>query len=506
MSFYEDMYYNLPESERETFLNSLPKEENKKLLFIINRNNAMKNLDEEQKEFFKNVYNNMPDDSKNSFLVMFNSILQKNRIQYLKIFENINDCKINYSYSMSKNDIKYILPEREDDINFIIDNIKGYESEFYRILYIFISSEIMKILNSFGYINISRESNDFLGKYDYNFDNYYKTKELNSKFLEVLFNIPEDKKEFFFNQFENTDELRDVSFIEILRYMLNKDKELFLEIFRNNVDNQNIDLNNKSGMSFAWLNTESGIGFIFPNNTSVANVLWLNGSGSGSGENNLFFKEAKDIESFFVNKSGVNSEIRKFISNGNNGLRMVVLFGGQLISIISALYNQLENIEKFVFSRVVDIIIKYELSEVLDLFKRDLNIDFLNLSKLVNIDKMFDYISIFYNNDKINYTIDYDIDNEIIIEYSNKCKAKLDEILSLVENFEYAIKEDYKKSCKEIYNILDRGINDKSKFNKLIDYVNNLYKTAFYKNNNKSSLSYIIDIDEEGIEYIEHIN
>lgn len=342
----------------------------------------------------------------------------------------------------------------------------------------------------------------FLGKYDYNFDNYYKTKELNAKFLEVLFNISEDKKEFFFNQFENTYELRDVSFIKILRYMLNKDKELFLEIFRNNVDNQNINLNNNSGMSFAWLNTESGISFIFPNNTSIINTLWL----SGSGSNNLFLKEAKDIEGFFVNKSGMNSEIRKFLSNGNNGLRMMVLFGGQLISIIAALYNQLENIEKFVLSRVLDIIIKYEVNNILDLFKNDINIDFFNLSKLVNIDKMFNYISIFYKNKEIYNNINSDIDDEIVIEYSNKCKEKLNEILILIEDFEYAAREDYKKSCKEINNILICGISDKNKFNKLIDYINNLYKNVYYKKNNKSSLALMMGDDDDDIDYIKFID
>ncbi|MDO6995036.1 hypothetical protein Q5M87_13565, partial [Brachyspira innocens] len=102
--------------------------------------------------------------------------------------------------------------------------------------------------------------------------------------------------------------------------------------------------------------------YIITYNTSIINTLWI----SGSGSNNLFLKESKDIEGFFVNKSGMNSEIRKFLSNGNNGLRMMVLFGGQLISIIAALYNQLENIEKFVLSRVLDIIIKYEVNNILD--------------------------------------------------------------------------------------------------------------------------------------------
>ena len=43
------------------------------------------------------------------------------------------------------------------------------------------------------------------------------------------------------------------------------------------------------------------------------------------------------------------------------------------------------------------------------------------------------------------------------------------------------------------------------KFNKVIDYINNLYKSAYYKKNNKSSLAFIMD-EEEDIVYIEKIN
>ena len=507
MTFYEDIYYRLSENERETFFNSLPKNEKEKLAFIINRNNALESIDDEQqKEYFKNIYNNIPDEDKNSFLSVFNTISKSKRNEILKIFETINDCKINYSYSMSKSNIKDIVPSRKNDIDSIMENIKDNESEFYRIIYIAISSKVIEILNSFGHINISNQANDFFGKYDYNFDNYYKTKELNSKFLEVLFNIPEDKKEYFFNQFENTDELRDVSFIKILRNMLNTNKEAFLEIFRNNMDNQNIDLNNKSGTSFAWINTESGIGFIFPNNTSIVNTLWMNSSSSGK-NNLIFLKEAKDIETFFLNKSGMNSEIREFLTNGCQGLRMMVLFGGQIISIIASLYNQLENIERFVLNRIFDIIMKLEVNNVLDAIQHvnTKNIkDFISLSKSVNIYNMNHYLDLFNNNfDKINSS---DLHEEIVTIYVQKCKDKLTEILCIIEDFEHAVKEDYKKSCEEIASILDSGIENKYKFNKIIEHINNIYKNAYYKKHNKSSLAFRMDDEDDNIKYIEYIN
>ena len=496
MAFYEDIYYSLPENEREIFFKSLPRNEKEKLLFVINRDNALLNVDDNKKEYFKNIFSSIPDNDKNSFLTVFNSIIKSKRNDFLQIFETINDCKINYSYSMSKDNIKNIVPNRKNDIDSIIENIKGNESEFYRIIYIAISSKVIEILNSFGYINISSQANDFFGKYDYNFDNYYDTRELNSKFLEVLFNIPEDRKEYFFNQFENTDELRDIAFIKILRNMLNTNKEAFLEIFRNNMDNQKIDLNNKSGTSFAWINTESGIGFIFPNNTSIVNTLW------SSGNNNLIFlKDAKDIETFFLNKSGMNSEIREFLTNGSQGLRMLVLFGGQIISIIAALYNQLENIERFVLNRILDIIMKLEINNVLDSLKYINNIenikDFISLSKYVNIYQMNNYLSLFN-------AYSSDLDNQILIKYLSKCKAKLTEISWLIKDLDDNNKKQYQKSCDDIENILDSGIKDIKKFNKIIDYINNLYKTVYYKRNNQSSINYIME-DNDNIKLIDHI-
>ncbi|WP_028330171.1 hypothetical protein [Brachyspira alvinipulli] len=109
------------------------------------------------------------------------------------------------------------------------------------------------------------------------------------------------------------------------------------------------------------------------------------------------------------------------------------------------------------------------------------------------------------NNDEQYYNTSTNIDDDTYTEYLSKCKAKLTEILLLVENFEHAIKEDYEKSCKEIDAILNSTIENKEKFNKIIEHINNIYRNAYYKKHNKSSLAFIMG-DDEDIKYIEYIN
>ena len=77
MAFYEDIYYSLPENEREIFFKSLPRNEKEKLLFVINRDNALLNVDDNKKEYFKNIFSSIPDNDKNSFLTVFNVALNK---------------------------------------------------------------------------------------------------------------------------------------------------------------------------------------------------------------------------------------------------------------------------------------------------------------------------------------------------------------------------------------------------------------------------------------------
>ena len=94
---------------------------------------------------------------------------------------------------------------------------------------------------------------------------------------------------------------------------------------------------------------------------------------------------------------------------------------------------------------------------------------------------------------------------ENIINYIPKCKDKLKEIRELSQDFEYAIKNDYHKDCDDIENRLNNGVDNKDELNKIIDEINNLYRNAYNRKHNKSSLSYVMDIEEDDIDLLEHI-
>ena len=124
------------------------------------------------------------------------------------------------------------------------------------------------------------------------------------------------------------------------------------------------------------------------------------------------------------------------------------------------------------------------------------------------------------NNNLENNSILIDADKEIKkeIEYNtdrlkeniNKLKDKADfkfnEIKDLIKDFDYASKKSYEESCTELENDLKdelkkidniKNDNDYKNYidsiNKIIGYINNLYKSAYYKKNNKSSLAFLID-------------
>lgn len=94
---------------------------------------------------------------------------------------------------------------------------------------------------------------------------------------------------------------------------------------------------------------------------------------------------------------------------------------------------------------------------------------------------------------------------EKIINYIPKCKDKLKEIKELSNDFEYIIKNDYHKECDEIENRLNNPCDNIDEFNKIIDDINTLYRNAYNRKNNKSSLYYVMDIEDEDIDLIEHI-
>ena len=135
------------------------------------------------------------------------------------------------------------------------------------------------------------------------------------------------------------------------------------------------------------------------------------------------------------------------------------------------------------------------------------------------------------NNNLENNSILIDADKEIKkeIEYNtdrlkeniNKLKDKADfkfnDIKDLIKDFDYASKKSYEESCTELENDLKdelkkidniKNDNDYKNYidsiNKIIGYINNLYKSAYYKKNNKSSLAFLID--DEVLELIEYLN
>ena len=137
------------------------------------------------------------------------------------------------------------------------------------------------------------------------------------------------------------------------------------------------------------------------------------------------------------------------------------------------------------------------------------------------------------NNNLENNSILIDVDKEIKkeIEYNtyklkeniNNLKYKVDlkfnEIKELIKDFDYASKKSHEESCTELQNNfkdelkkIDNIKNDEDyknyieSINKIICYINNLYKSAYYKKNNKSSLAFLIDDEDEQLELIEYLN
>lgn len=135
------------------------------------------------------------------------------------------------------------------------------------------------------------------------------------------------------------------------------------------------------------------------------------------------------------------------------------------------------------------------------------------------------------NNNIENNNIVIDADDTKEIKYNierlkeniNKLKYKADlkfnEIKELIKDFDYASKKSYEESSIELQNNLQDELkkidsikNDDDyknyieSVNNIIAYINNLYKSAYYKKNNKSSLSFLIGDDEDIIDLIAYID
>lgn len=107
-------------------------------------------------------------------------------------------------------------------------------------------------------------------------------------------------------------------------------------------------------------------------------------------------------------------------------------------------------------------------------------------------------------------------ENEKLQITLNKCEAKIEEIKEIIEDFNYSDKKTYEELClkyekscskikKDLKNANRRILQVIIRINNLIEKVNQTYKNAYYRKNNVSSLSYIIETNED-IDLIEEIN
>ena len=442
MAFYEDMYYSLPENERETFINSLSEEDRQSLMLSLKKNDLYPNVSNNQEERFESIYKELKDDEiREAFINIFNYLDENKKEIFLDLFfEKIIKCELEY-YDSIVFLIKDILTKYKNKLNKFIDS-----RYFRRILRFNIDIKTLEILREAADFNINTVYNSHIDNIDSFKLKYNYTNKNNEKLLNMIYKVPEEKRIYFFEEFEKNEEFKDSEFIKMLRIVLDMDKYSFLYVFKNKnyeiYDGIQIDI------------MTSYIVYIYPYYNNIISHLYSN-----------FKSEA----------------------------------------------------EKVVFSRILNSVIFFKIDELINILNNlDENIQnsFLSVSSYLILEKIYEYMNLFSDNivqnketiNKYIFNFRTSIDNNVYIKYLSKCKAKLTEISWLIEDFEHAIKEDYKKSCKEIDSVLDRGIENKEKFNKIIEHINNIYKNAYYKKHNKSSLAFIMDDDDEDIKYIEHIN
>lgn len=464
MAFYEEMYYSLPENERETFIKTLSEEDRNSLMLALDKNSLYSTISSSHKDRFESIYNELKDEkSKKSFIAVFNYLDDNSKEKLLDIvFKKINNDKISEEYN-SLDYISDMLPQYSEKLNKLLDLRK-----FRRILQFIIDIKIVEVLSSISEISYSDSRNSILyidsDPYKSDYD-YYKND--NEKLLNMLYKFPEEKRIYFFEEFEKNNDFKNAEFVKMLRVILNMDKEAFLYIFQNvketDISNVNYEINN--------------------------NIIWYSRGTSKDGK-----KDIEDyLDSYRYNKI---NEIYKHINS---------------------------KIEKFFFLRIFESIIYSQTKKIINIFDNlnyDMQENVNRFSSKVVLEKLEDYINLFSNgavkseinqksektNTAINNNENTNIDNYIYIEYTNKCKDKLIEISFLIEDFEYAIKEDYKKLCEEIDFSLGREIENKYELNKIIENINNVYRSAYYKKHNKSSLAYMIDDYDDDIDYIKYID
>lgn len=458
MAFYEEMYYSLPENERETFIKTLSEEDRNSLMLALDKNSLYSNISSSHKDRFESIYNELKDEkSKKSFIAVFNYLDDNSKEKLLDIvFKKINNDKISEEYN-SLDYISDMLPQYSEKLNKLLDLRK-----FRRILQFIIDIKIVEVLSSISEISYSDSRNSILyidsDPYKSDYD-YYKND--NEKLLNMLYKFPEEKRIYFFEEFEKNNDFKNAEFVKMLRVILNMDKEAFLYIFQNVKETDINNIGNYGSVYELHSYGEKSIGYY--------------------------------LDNYRYNK-------------------------------ITAIYKYVNSkIEKFFFLRIFESIIYSQTKKIINIFDNlnyDMQENVNRFSSKVVLEKLEDYINLFSNgavkseinqksektNTAINNNENTNIDNYIYIEYTNKCKDKLIEISFLIEDFEYAIKEDYKKLCEEIDFSLGREIENKYELNKIIENINNVYRSAYYKKHKKSHLGYIIGDDDDDIDYIKFID
>ena len=116
------------------------------------------------------------------------------------------------------------------------------------------------------------------------------------------------------------------------------------------------------------------------------------------------------------------------------------------------------------------------------------------------IDKYKEELSLSKNNSK--NKIKKEKVKELNIEKLNpiirKCEDKIIEIKDIIKDFDYSDKKTYEELTSKVENDLKEleNIKNVNKINKIIDEINKIYRNAYNKKNNVSSLSYIMETDE----------
>lgn len=79
-----------------------------------------------------------------------------------------------------------------------------------------------------------------------------------------------------------------------------------------------------------------------------------------------------------------------------------------------------------------------------------------------------------------------------------QCEEKIIEIKDIIKDFDYSDKKTYEELTSKVENDLKEleNIKNVNKINEIIDEINKIYRNAYNKKNNVSSLSYIMETDE----------